>query len=125
MLITASGLPPIATTTLDYGTTTVLSTSTVPTSVYCSCVKSARLLGVEDLPKIPDPSVLKPNSSPVIGAAVLLDYNVPHIAVVTKLLEDGFMILEGNFHKCKKTYRFIAWNDPHLRGFWTSKNLPA
>lgn len=79
----------------------------------------ARLLRNGDLPRMRTPDDVKPNSVPFEGAAALFKYGkTPHIAVVLKIVEDGFYIGESNYHTCHPSSRFIPWNDPHLRGFY-------
>lgn len=83
----------------------------------CSCVKFARTL-LPELPIINTPADLTPNTTPHVGVAVLFDYELPHIAILTALEPEGFWIVESNFKMCRKTTRFIKWADPALRGFW-------
>lgn len=104
-------------------TLAAIALSVGPTSAYaasgqlCSCVVYARTI-VADLPLVRTPADLSPNTTASPGVAVLLDYNVPHIAVVTRVEHEGFWITEANFHKCARGERFILWTDPALRGFW-------
>ena len=82
-----------------------------------SCVKGARALGLK-VPPIVTPRDLKPNAEPQVGAGVLLDYGVPHIAVLLDATPTGYLIAETNYKKGKYGERLIPLNDPHLRGFW-------
>lgn len=88
-----------------------------PTIGLCSCVKYARTL-IPALPMIRTPRDLSANTSAALGVAVLLDYNLAHIAVLTRIEGNGFFISESNFKFCQKTERFITFTDPALRGFW-------
>ena len=91
----------------------------VPTSVACSCVKTARMHGVE-LP--PGNAIdLKPNSDiPVEGQVIIMKYHSGgHVAVIREITEEGYWIVEGNYHRCKVSERFIPKTYPHIVGFWT------
>ncbi len=83
----------------------------------CSCVKYARS-HIPDLPPMRTPDDLEPNSPPFVGAAVLLDYKLAHIAVITEIRDDGYMITEANYKPCEITERFLPWDNAHLRGFY-------
>lgn len=90
----------------------------VNNSVYCSCIQTARLFGL-NLPR-GDAKDLMPNSPPIEGGGVLLSYHsgtVQHVAYIQSILPEGLWIQEGNFHKCEYSERFIPWNSPHIRGF--------
>lgn len=84
----------------------------------CSCVRYAS--NFLNLPPINNPGELKPNTPPVLGAGVLLNYSIggSHLGVLIGWTENGFKISEANFNRCKKTTREIKWNDTHLRGFY-------
>lgn len=61
-----------------------------------------------------------PRSKPAVGRVAIFDYNgVWHVAFVSLLEEDGFVIEEGNFHHCARDQRLVQWNDPYLVGFWS------
>lgn len=84
----------------------------------CSCVKSARLLGLK-FPFINSPADLSPNATPQVGGAVILKYgSVWHMAVITKLDTTGMQVIEGNFEPCKITRRTISYQDMHIVGFY-------
>lgn len=86
--------------------------------VSCSCVKTARLLGVK-FPKIQTPADLVPNASPTVGGVVVLKYGSTwHMAKITKLNEGTMSVREGNFEPCAITSREISYNDSHIRGFY-------
>ena len=85
--------------------------------MYCSCVKTARFLGA-NIPIGNNAENISSNSYPITGGLVLFSYpKIKHIALITKLEEVGFWIVEGNFKPCQKTKRFIYWNDTFLAGF--------
>lgn len=87
-------------------------------SQYCSCVSTARNLGV-DIPLNMNASDFKPNSTPVINGLVILQYpKAWHVAVITGFTDDGFSVVEGNYKPCQKDTRVLKWNDPHIVGFW-------
>ncbi len=74
---------------------------------------------MSDLPLMKTPDDLSPNTYPVVGAAVLLNYgHTPHIAIVTGFTEDGVKIAETNYRRCKKTERTLRFTDAALRGFY-------
>lgn len=84
----------------------------------CSCVKTARYLGVQ-FPAISSPADLKPNASPEVGAVVILKYGQTwHMAKITKLNEASMSVVEGNYEPCKISTREISYNDPHIIGFY-------
>jgi len=84
---------------------------------YCSCVRTARLLGL-NLPPA-NAEDLKPNIPfPEVGDGVLLSYSTSeHIAVIFGIDERGIIIGEGNYKRGQYTERIIPWDYPHIRGF--------
>ena len=85
----------------------------------CSCIQTARALGVKIPPKH-DAEDLMPNSPPIVGGLVLLKYGRSyHIAVIQELGEEKMKIREGNFLPCKIGYRSLSYGDKAIRGFWT------
>ena len=90
----------------------------IPKEVECSCIKIARNVGV-NIPMGTDAKDLKPNTTPHIGALILLRYgDVYHVAVIRGYV-GGFQVVEGNFKKgpCVATSRVVDFNDPHIVGF--------
>lgn len=83
----------------------------------CSCVVYVRERGLP-LPPIYTPNDLEPNAEARPGAAILLDYNEPHIGFVTS--SDGSQVCfdEANFRRCQMTHRCIPIDDPVIRGYW-------
>lgn len=61
---------------------------------------------------------LLPNSTPGVGAVILLTYKTGHAALITGFDANGLFILEGNYKQCEKTSRYIRFNDPAIRGFY-------
>lgn len=87
----------------------------------CSCIKTARAEGI-DIPIGTNAVDLKPNSSPEIGALILLSYpNTEHVAKILAFTGEGFLVTEGNFKPCERGERIIYYIDPFIRGFWTSE----
>lgn len=87
-------------------------------SIFCSCIKTARLEGV-DIPYNTNAEDFIPNSSPQIGGLVLMDYNgTSHIAVIKEFTEEGISIVEGNKIPCEKSQRVIPYNYYAIKGFW-------
>jgi len=88
-----------------------------PYNINCYCVSFARLF-VKDLPRGNANSFL-PNTQPAVGRIAIFNYNgASHVGVVTSLEGEGFWITEANYSKCKKTTRFIFWDDDALVGFY-------
>ena len=93
----------------------------VPNSVLCSCVRTARWLGV-DVPMV-DATYFQSfkHQTPARNGLVLLSYKsgLDHVAVIKDFQEDGLLVVEGNYKPCQMTTRLIKWSDPNLRGFWS------
>ncbi len=99
----------------------IVITPVVIEQTYCSCVSYLR----EFIPSTPHVDAVWytnfPRVTPAVGEVVMFNYDgVYHVAYVSELQEDGFIIHEANFHKCEKDTRIIKWNDPHLIGFWAA-----
>jgi len=92
----------------------------IATSVYCSCVQTAKSLGV-NIPSGNNASDLEPNTDePQVGQLVLLHYpKASHVAVILSISEEGYLIEEGNYHPCEHTTRFIKKDYHAIYGFWT------
>lgn len=91
--------------------------TTLSDTILCSCVKYARSRG-HIIPYGTNASQLNPNSQPSVGALALFNYpNDYHVAIIESIHEDGFSISETNYSHCRKTTRFIRWDDKNLRGF--------
>ncbi len=90
--------------------------------VECSCIKGARRLGVS-IPWGTNAVDLVASSTPQIGGLAIFSYkNDDHTGVILDWRKGGFLMGEENFRDketCLITYRFIAWDDPYLRGFAT------
>jgi len=85
--------------------------------IACSCVKTARSLGV-DIPYNTNAEDIKEGANPVVGGLALFRYgSTSHIGVIEETQEKGFWMNEGNFYECEYSRRFILWNDPNLIGF--------
>ena len=100
----------------------ILSTK-VPSSVLCSCVQTAKYLGV-NIPSGHNAWDLKPNTDvPRVGQLALMAYiKTGHVAVIAEILEDGYLIVEGNYRTCQWTERIIPKDYPALIGFWDEDN---
>lgn len=100
-------------------------------SVYNSCIKTARALGL-DIPRgtYMYAGEIQPNATAQVGRGVLLSYNEEHIAVILGFTKDGEMLIgEGNYKKDKHgnglyTERVIKGNDKAIRGFYNPDNDP-
>lgn len=91
--------------------------TTVTNQIYCSCVKTARLLGAQ-LP-YGNASQLVPNTTPSVGGVVIMRYpNAYHVAYIKALRADGILIAEGNYKHCEYTERIIPYTYPYIVGFW-------
>lgn len=86
-------------------------------TTHCSCVVYVRERGLP-LPPIYTPANLEPNAEVRPGAAILLDYNEPHIGIVTSNDEKEVCFDEANFKHCKITSRCIPLDASEIRGFW-------
>lgn len=92
-----------------------------PPSIYTSCIKTARWLGVS-IPYGTDAEDLTHNTTLREAEAVLLKYgDVYHVAVITKLGENGIHIAEGNYKPGAFTMRVIKFDDPNIRGFYKAE----
>jgi len=91
---------------------------------YCSCIVTARMIGL-DLPKYVHAGDIRPNTSiPEIGGGILLSYSVEHIAVIKGMDSVGMFVAEGNFERGKYTERYISFKDPSIRGYYVLRNDP-
>ena len=95
--------------------------ATTPNTVFCSCIKTARYIGL-NLPPAPYAGDYEPNTNtPEVMDGILLSYQTDeHIAVILRILSTGFWIAEGNYERCEYTERFIDFDDYHIRGFYTT-----
>ncbi len=98
-----------------------IASSTEDQFVVCNCYAYLKTrLGA--LPKTAD---MHPNTTPKIGAVAIFAYidkrtgvRVWHGGLIEKIDASGFFMAETNFTKCLFDRRWVAWGDPHLRGFW-------
>jgi len=92
----------------------------------CSCISQLRIEGIK-LPKyFIEARDFIPNSPPVIGGVAIFKYKkASHVAVIKKFTKNGFIISEANYSPCLTGTREIAWDDPHLKGFWTPLSHPT
>jgi len=96
----------------------------VPESPFCSCILTARHLGL-DLPAVWDAAELRGNTAaPKPGDGLLLKYaRAAHVAVIKKIDEKGFHVAEGNYKRCKYTERVIPFGQKSIRGFYRGEGL--
>lgn len=61
-----------------------------------------------------------PNSEIEVGSVAVFMYpnNLKHVAVVTEVHDDHFVVSETNYHKCKAGVRDVLFTDKALLGFW-------
>ncbi len=87
---------------------------------YCSCVRRVHEL-LPAAPLVDARWYLNfPRVTPAVGEVAMFNYDgTYHVAYISELREEGFIVQEANFHKCQKGTRLIDWQDPHLVGFWT------
>lgn len=86
--------------------------------IFCYCVTTARQLGV-DIPIGTNADEFKPNTTPHIGSLALFQYDdVSHVAVVSEINKDNFKVRQGNKERCEYSEEWVAWDNPHLKGFW-------
>lgn len=89
------------------------------TSVYCSCIETLRAIGIP-IPPHTDADELIPNTAPFVGAVALFSYpKGNHATLVRKAELNGFWAYGGNFKNCEKEDRFVRWDDPRLKGYWS------
>src|SRR3990167_9708086 len=84
--------------------------------VACSCVKY--IAQFIKLPPIRTPADLEPNATLWEAKAVLLNYSLPHIALIEKIDNRGILVKESNFKKCAYGTRWLKFDDKHIRGFY-------
>lgn len=84
--------------------------------VGCNCYSYATLYGT----KLPPARDIRPNSSPLPGTIVIMQYAEKHYAIIEKLTEEGMWVKEANYEPCKIAPRFIKWNDPAIVGFYSA-----
>lgn len=92
-------------------------------ATLCNCYAYlASLIG--ELPHMAD---IVPNTTPHVGAVAVFYYHdkhtgalVKHVALIDKISATGFTVAESNFTHCVFDRRVIAWDDPHVAGFWSS-----
>lgn len=77
---------------------------------------------IKNLPSMKD---IVPNTEAATGTVAVLWYKdkttgvrEKHVAQVQGMDEWGFTVVETNFTHCLLDVRWIAYNDPHLAGFW-------
>ena len=90
-------------------------------STFCSCVRTAQYLGAK-LPMV-DAQYFQQfkRTMPTLNGLVLLQYGkVSHVAVIKGFKENGIVVSEGNYKKCAITTRIIDYNNPNIRGFWST-----
>ncbi len=102
---------------------TRVNTDKVTYGVNCSCVRYAQgygaLKGIGWARNHP-----MNTQTPQVGAIVVTTENSAgtnsgHLAVVTKVTDDGIYVKEANYVPCTITYdRFIAFSSGLIRGYW-------
>lgn len=66
-------------------------------------------------------SLVKPNTTPHVGAVVIFDYDgLPHYGIISKFAGEGFELTDSNYGGCGIRTHYIAWNDPYIVGFWST-----
>ena len=87
--------------------------------VACSCIKTARSLGV-DLSYNTDASDLVGNTTIHVGALALFKFpnGVSHVALIDILETNRFHVKQGNKTPCEITEEWIDINNPYIVGFF-------
>lgn len=86
--------------------------------IGCSCVRTARSLGI-NIPYGMDAVDLKPNTDkPEVGIGVLIKTENGHIAKITKIEEDKLWVIEGGYSDCEIVERFYSFDDPRIIGYY-------
>lgn len=90
--------------------------------VACNCYLYVKTR-IHNLPKM---DAIAPNGPPTVGSVAIFTYHdrvtgvlERHIAVVDHLGAITFTVAETNDVHCLFDRREVAWDDPHLQGFWT------
>lgn len=89
-----------------------------PEPLKCNCVRYLREMGVE-LP-VGDLKFTPTTQEPLIGSVAIFYYphsNLYHVAVVTKVGLNWFVVKESNYNHCQVGTRIVDINDPSLVGF--------
>jgi hypothetical protein len=84
----------------------------------CNCYTYARTQ-IHNLPAMKD---IQPNTPyPKVGGLLIQYFNkVKHIAVITKVSEEGIYVSQTNKTPCKFTKEIIPWNDKNREGYWSN-----
>lgn len=65
-------------------------------------------------------SLVKPNTTPHVGAVVIFDYSgLPHYGIIVSMDNDGFMLNDSNYGGPGIRTHFIDWDNRYIVGFWT------
>ena len=94
-------------------------------AVFCSCVQGTRI-HIPDLPR-GDAVDFRPNATPGVGVAALFRYadGTAHIAPITAIEADRFHVVHYNKEKCERTEEWVAYDNPFIHGFYSTKNSPS
>lgn len=77
-------------------------------------------------PNLPNTYDIYTNTHPTVGAVAFFKYgDLNHYAIITKLTEDGFWVKDTNFGGPGYRTHFIAWDNPHIRGFYNPDSSGA
>lgn len=60
------------------------------------------------------------SQQPSLGAVVIFKY--VHVAVITDIASDSFIITEANYIHNKISTRSLPFDDPSIRGYYTNYN---
>jgi hypothetical protein len=70
-------------------------------------------------PDLPLMKEIKPNSSRKVGSVAIFDYDgIHHIAYVTEVHDDYFIVSEANYKPCTVAKRIVRYDDKSFLGFW-------
>lgn len=97
---------------------TPLPVKPVPKSKYCSCVLYVKSL-INTTERWGYARDVKATSQePAIGKVVLTkESRLGHVALITEVEETRFKVTEANYHRCKKSERWISKDNPLIRGY--------
>lgn len=85
--------------------------------IACNCYAYVR----SKIPTLPLANLVKPNTTPHIGAVAIFDYDgLPHYGIISKLTDSGFYLTDSNYVHCKYLTHFISWSDKAIVGFWAT-----
>lgn len=101
----------------------VITTSTpqeapaIPLYVLSNCYAYVRYM----IPNFPMASLIRPNTTPHVGAVAIFDYDgLPHYGIISTLTTSGFNLTDSNYGGAGIRTHFVEWSNKYIVGFWSS-----